>query len=208
MIGVDNGNTGKGILFVVSSVSGGGKTTVINGLLDSLPGLRVSVSHTTRDPREGERDGVDYSFISRENFRRMIREGEFLEWAEVYGQYYGTSRTAVEEARGAGCDAILDIDVQGALQVRDRSPDAVLVFLLPPSMEEQVRRLEKRGTEAPKQLEKRLGAASEELASVSEYDYAVLNDDVREAVAALRSIVVSERCRTGRITPGGKSHGR
>jgi guanylate kinase len=196
---LDNVHSGKGILFVISSVSGGGKTTVIQHLVASQPCLCVSLSHTTRNPRKGEKDGVEYFFVSRDTFERMIREDQFLEWAEVYGHYYGTSKAAVEEAVSGGCDAILDIDVQGALQVRERRPDAVLIFLLPPSMEEQGKRLAKRGTEAPDQLEKRLEAATGELASVFEYDYAVLNDEIGEAVDGVRSIVVSERCRIGRI---------
>ena len=201
MAKISDGQTGKGILFVISSVSGGGKTTVIKSLVASQLRLRVSLSHTTRDPRKGEKDGVEYFFVSRDTFERMIRENEFLEWAEVYGQYYGTSKTAIDGAVSEGCDLILDIDVQGALQVRERRPDAVLIFLLPPSMEEQGKRLAKRGTEAPDQLEKRLEAASGELASVFEYDYAVLNDEIGEAVVRVKSIVISERCRIGRIFP-------
>ena len=198
---IDNGLVGRKILFVISSVSGGGKTTVINRLMDRLPGLRVSLSHTTRKPRPGEREGEDYFFVSRGEFAKMIEKEEFLEWAEVYGHLYGTSKAAVDASVSGENDAILDIDVQGARHVREKRPDAVLVFLVPPSMEEQGKRLEKRGTEDSNQLLKRLEAAREELATLFEYDYAVLNDEVGEAVKAVKSIILSERCRTGRILP-------
>jgi len=198
---IDNGLVGRRILFVISSVSGGGKTTVINRLMECLPGLRVSLSHTTRKPRPDEREGEDYFFVSRGEFAKMIEKEQFLEWAEVYGHLYGTSKAAVDASVSGEDDVILDIDVQGALHVREKRPDAVLVFLVPPSMEEQGKRLERRGTEDPNQLLKRLEAAREELATLFEYDYAVLNDEVGEAVKAVKSIILSERCRTGRILP-------
>jgi guanylate kinase len=195
MLNLDNGRTGKGILFVVSSVSGGGKTTVINRLLQNIQGLKLAVSHTTREPRKGEQDGVQYYYVSRESFENMIDEGSFLEWAEVYGHYYGTSKQSVDGLISESCDVILDIDVQGAIQIRERRSDAVLIFIVPPSEEEQSRRLEKRGTETVNQIRDRLNAARQELALVSEYDYAVRNDEIEETVSTLKSIVLSVRCR-------------
>lgn len=195
MQSIDNGRSGKGVLFVVSSVSGGGKTTIINRLLECLQDLRLAVSHTTREPRDGERDGIQYFYVSRDRFDSMIEGNSFLEWAEVYGHYYGTSIESVEKLVSEGCDVILDIDVQGAMQIKDKRSDAVLIFIVPPSGEEQARRLQNRGTETADQLRKRLDAAREELALVYEYDYAVRNDDVEETVSTVKSIIVSERCR-------------
>lgn len=194
----ENGLGGKGITFVISSTSGGGKTTLVRRLLESLPDLALSVSHTTRDPREGEVDGSDYHFVQRDVFQTMMESCGFLEWAEVYGEYYGTSEAAVESILSEGRDAVLDIDVQGGRQVRDTVPGAVLIFIIPPEKAELIRRLRSRGTETPGQLEKRLSAAREELALMPFYDYAIRNDDLQEAAAALRSIVVAERCRVAR----------
>jgi len=194
----ENGKKGKGILFVISSTSGGGKTTLVRRLLKCLPDLALSVSHTTREPREGEVDGSDYYFIDKDEFIKIIESGGFLEWAEVYGEYYGTSRLAVENITEQGRDVLLDIDVQGGRQIRDRVLEAVLIFIIPPERDELIRRLRKRGTESPSQLEKRLSAAREELALMPFYDYAIRNDDLEEAVEALRSIIIAERCRITR----------
>ncbi len=193
-----NGKQGRGILFVISSTSGGGKTTLARRLLKSLPDLALSVSYTTRDPRKGEVDGSDYHFIERDEFNKIKEPGGFLEWAEVYGEYYGTSRLAVESVIEQGRDVLLDIDVQGGRQIRDRIPEAVLIFIIPPERDELIRRLRNRGTESPSQLEKRLSAAREELALMPFYDYAIRNDDLEEAVEALRSIIIAERCRVTR----------
>lgn len=192
---IDNGRTGRGLLFVVSSVSGGGKTTVIKGLLEVVDELELSVSHTTRKPRPGEVDGVDYTFIDEADFKGMIDEGFFLEWARVYGHYYGTSSTTVDAITGRGRDAILDIDVQGAMQVKEKREDAVLIFIVAPSEEEQERRLKDRGTENTDEVRARLEAARQELAFISEYSYSVLNDDVKDAIQTVISIIRSERCR-------------
>lgn len=194
---LDNGNTGKGILFVISSVSGGGKTTVINRLLKRIDGLGVVVSHTTRDPRKNEVNGREYFFVTRCVFEKMIEEGRFLEWANVYGHYYGTSKRSVEEVSNGSRDAVLDIDVQGAMQVRSERPDAVLIFIVPPGQQEQERRLRGRGTETDSQVQRRLEAAREELALIPEYDYAVRNDDIESAVNAVKAIIISQRCRPG-----------
>jgi len=192
---IDNGRSGKGLLFVISSVSGGGKTTVIGKVMEMMNDLRVSVSHTTRKPRPGETDGKDYHFISREGFDRMIESGLFLEWAPVYGQKYGTSRSAVDAITGIGFDALLDIDVQGAMQVKEAREDAILIFLAPPGEEEQERRLRSRGTETEHDVDKRLEAAMRELAFMEEYHYSVLNDDLNDAVHTVSSIIRAERCR-------------
>jgi len=194
----ENGTGGKGIVFVISSTSGGGKTTLVRRLLESVQDLALSVSHTTRDSREGEVEGSDYHFVDRHFFEKIMKSDGFLEWAEVYGEYYGTSRTAVESIVRKGQDAILDIDVQGGRQVRERVPGAVLVFIIPPEEAELTRRLRDRGTETPAQLEKRLLAAREELALMPFYDYAIRNVDLEEAAEALRSVIISERCRTSR----------
>ncbi|UCG38544.1 MAG: guanylate kinase [bacterium] len=202
---IDNGKSGRGILFVISSVSGGGKTTLIKDLMTRVGDLHLSVSHTTRSPRDSEVDGRDYHFVTREEFETLVQEKLFLEWAEVYGELYGTSKSEVEGTSGRGEDVILDIDVQGAMQVRRQRPDAVLVFILPPSEIEQARRLDMRGTETEEERARRLKAAREELAYIPDYDYAVRNDILEEAVQTVRSIVVAARCRPGTAYA---SHGR
>jgi len=184
-----------GLVFVISSVSGGGKTTVIRDLMEVLTGIRMSVSHTTRKRRPGELEGRDYYFLSESSFKRMIDEGLFLEWAEVYGHYYGTSVAEVDSITAKGLDAVLDIDVQGAMQVKKRREDAILIFIVPPGEEEQARRLTKRGTENEGEVEIRLKAARRELAFENEYHYSVLNAELRQAVGAVRCIMVAERCR-------------
>jgi guanylate kinase len=194
----ENGRGGRGILFVISSPSGGGKTTLCRRLLSGVPGLGLSVSHTTRPRREGEREGVEYHFVDEASFARMREAGEFLESARVYGHSYGTSRKAVERVLACGEDVLLDIDVQGALHIRERFPGAVLVFILPPGLGELRRRLSARGTEDENTVELRLAAAKMELAEVERYDYAVLNDDLQDAYDVLRAVLVAERCRVGR----------
>jgi guanylate kinase len=188
-----NNCSGVGNLFVISSVSGGGKTTVISHLMDLMPDVQLTVSHTTRQARPGESDGKDYFFTSRERFRSMIEEDHFLEWAEVYGKFYGTSADAVESVSQSGFDAILDIDVQGAMQVREKRPDAVLIFIVPPSEEEQERRLRGRGTESEEDVGRRLEAARQELAFADDYDYCVVNDKLAEAVESVRTIIQDHR---------------
>lgn len=192
---IDNGLTGKGLLFVISSVSGGGKTTVIRGLMEALGDLRMSVSHTTREPRTGEVQGQDYHFIPEDLFKSMVEEGLFLEWAQVYGHYYGTSKTKFDSITGGGHDVLLDIDVQGAMQVRERRKDAILIFIVAPGEKEQERRLRDRGTESDHEVKVRLEAARQELAFIQEYHYSVLNDEVKDAVGAVSSIIRAERCR-------------
>jgi guanylate kinase len=166
--------------------------------MDEVEGLGFSVSHTTRQPRSGEADGVHYHFVDRPAFERLIADGAFAEWAEVHGNLYGTSFGALEARLAEGSDVILDIDVQGALQIRSRVQGAVLVFVLPPSLGELRCRLEGRGLDGPKTIERRMGNAKGEMALAERYDYLVVNEDVSLATRNLASIIRAERCRTGR----------
>lgn len=193
----------KGILLVVSAPSGCGKTTILNRVMRSLPGLEFSVSHTTRGPRPGERDGVDYHFVDEATFITM-RDGQpagFLEWAEVHGNMYGTSVAAVQRQQQAGLDVVLDIDVQGAAQVIDRSTP-VTVFIAPPSLTELERRLRGRGSETEAAITLRLANAKDELDCADTYEYLIINDQLEEAVESLKSIIIAERSRQRR-TPAG-----
>jgi guanylate kinase len=192
--------TAPGAVFVVSAPSGAGKTTLCKRLLAEVPALEFSVSFTTRAPRPGEREGVDYHFVGRDEFDRRRRDGEFLEWAMVDGECYGTSGRAVKEATGAGQDILLDIDSQGAEKVRTLIPDAVLIFIMPPGKEALRKRLMKRGTDTPETMARRLSLAWGEILKASLYDYVIINDDLEEAYERLRSIVVASRCRRERQT--------
>ena len=183
----------RGISFVVAAPSGTGKTTVCLALREGDPRLLLSVSHTTRSPRPGEREGADYHFVSEAGFQRLIAAGAFLEWAVYNGHHYGTSWQAIEGPLAEGLDVLLEIEVQGARQVRQRLPDARLIFLLPPSMRALVRRLEGRATDTAAQVAARLRSARSELEAVEEFDYAVVNDDLERCVANLREIVAAER---------------
>jgi guanylate kinase len=185
----------RGTLFVVSAPSGAGKTTVIERVLSDVPGIRFSVSHTTRPPRGEEREGVDYHFVDRPTFERLRAEGKLLESAEVHGNLYGTSRAELERARAEGRDVLLDLDVQGAAQVRACLPEAVTVFILPPSYPALEQRLRGRGQDDPATIERRLAVAAREIAKVTEYDYALVNDDVDACVEELKTIIRAERCR-------------
>ncbi len=190
--------TGRGMLIVVSSPSGGGKGTLIDRVLQTVPGVSYSVSYTTRAPRSREQDGREYFFVSREAFEEMIRRGDFLEWANVYGHLYGTSRAQVERERDAGRDIILEIDVQGAESIRGLIPDAVTVFILPPSFELLQNRLIARGTDSPADLERRLQGAPAEVEQYENFQYVILNDDINRASAQLAAVVYAERARRER----------
>ncbi|WP_299234043.1 guanylate kinase [uncultured Halomonas sp.] len=183
----------QGTLFVVSAPSGAGKTSLVRELVESLDGIQVSVSHTTRPRREGEVDGVNYHFVEVTEFEAMVERGEFFEYARVFDNYYGTSRPAVQAALAAGQDVILEIDWQGARQVRQQLPEAVSIFILPPSREELERRLSGRGTDEHAVIERRMRDAVSEMSHHDEYDYLVINDDFTTALAELRALVVSHR---------------
>lgn len=190
----------QGRLFVVSAPSGTGKTTVVSRLIERVPSLRVSRSYASRAPRGGEVDGVDYAFVSRQTFEAMIAGGEFLEWASVFGNYYGTGRADTDRVLGAGHDLVLVIDVQGARQVRDCRA-CVSIFLLPPSADALEARLRGRSQDADETIRRRLERARDEVAAYREYDYVVINDDVDRCVDRLSGIVTAERCRPDVMSP-------
>ncbi len=180
---------------MISAPSGSGKTTLVQKLLASFADLRFSVSYTTRLPRGAERDGVDYHFVTRAEFQEKIGKGEFLEWAEVHGNLYGTSRSATEEIRAGGEDILLDVDVQGAAQVRKAEPEAVTMFVMPPSLQALEGRLRGRNQDSPLVIESRLAGARREIERYREYHYVLVNDDIDETAALLKAIVVAERAR-------------
>lgn len=182
----------KGRLFVVSGPSGVGKGTVVTEVLKRLPNLRRAVTYTTRQPRPGEVQGKDYHFVSREEFERLKEQGAFLEWAEVYGNFYGSPRHEVEQILSSGQDVVLVLDVQGALAVKRQIPDAVLIFLEPPSLEELRRRLEMRGTDPPEVIERRMAKAQWEMEQASKFDHIVLNDELERAVNELVKLMGRE----------------
>ena len=187
--------TSRGTLFVVSSPSGGGKGTIIRHVLEDVGNLSYSVSYTTRAPRQGEIDGREYFFVSRETFEEMVAAGEFLEWACVHGNLYGTAKNQIIEDTAAGADIILEVDVQGAASVRRLLMDSVSIFILPPSYDVLRQRLITRGTDSPEELELRLRNAPEELKQYSAFDYVIINDEIDRAVGQLASIIYAERAR-------------
>ena len=187
------------IVFIISAPSGSGKSTLVNGLLKSDPGLVFSISYTTRAPRGAERPGQNYYYISREEFEARIARDEFLEYAEVFGNYYGTHRSTLEEAQAKGADLVLDIDVQGARQLKSRIPDAVSIFILAPSRAILEQRLRDRSEDPEAVIERRLREAAEEIRNCTAYDYIVVNRDVQVSVDALASIVKAERVRRSRM---------
>lgn len=189
----------KGILFVLSGPSGVGKGTVCAALRRKLPGLIYSVSATTRSPRDGEVDGVNYFFKSREQFHHMIETDALLEHAEYVGNYYGTPREFVEKTLSEGKDIILEIEVQGALKVKDKFPEGVFVFLMPPSLNELKQRIVGRGTESQATIDHRLSVAVDEMNLLHHYDYAVVNDEIDQACNRIMSIITAEHCKRERF---------
>ena len=187
--------TMRGKTFIVSGPSGVGKSTVLNALFRKHDNLFFSVSATTRAPREGEVDGVHYHFIGADQFRKMIEEDDFLEYAEYVGNFYGTPKKYVDAAMDEGRDVILDIEIQGAKQVCEKRPETVRIFIAPPSWAELAHRLTSRGTDTPEKVEKRLLRAKVELQTADTYDYFVINDTVENAVAELEAILCAEHCK-------------
>ncbi len=183
----------RGVPFVVAAPSGTGKTTVCHQVVQNDPLVEFSVSHTTRERRDDEAEGIDYHFVTQERFQEMVREDAFLEWAEYDGNRYGTSRASIEEPLARGRDMLLEIEVQGAAQVRERRGDARFIFLLPPSMEALRERLCARNTDAPERIERRLALAAREMEEVIRFDYAVVNDDLERCVAEVGEILRGER---------------
>lgn len=191
----------RGNLFVVSAPSGAGKTSLCRKLTTSVPGIRHSVSYTTRGPRPGEQNDVDYTFVGEDQFRAMASAGEFAEWAEVHGNLYGTSRDRVEEMLLSGLDVILDVDTRGAGQLRRAYPEAVFIFVLPPSMAELRRRLTGRMSDSADEIKRRLRRAREEMRDYREYNYVIVNDDFEKALSGLAAIVTARRLRSDRVDP-------
>ncbi len=187
--------TRRGNLFVISAPSGSGKTTLVRRLLDTLDDVQFSISFTTRSVRGSERDGIDYHFIAEESFRSKIEEGEFLEWAEVHGNLYGTSKLETEKIRAGGEDILMDVDVQGATQVRKAQPDAVTLFIMPPSFAVLEMRLRGRRQDSDKVIEGRLVEARHEIHHYKDYDYVLVNDSVDRTSELFKAIVLAERMR-------------
>ena len=190
----------RGLLIVISGASGTGKGTVCKKLLADLPEVAYSISATTRTPRPGEVDGREYYFLSVEEFKTWIAEEKFLEYANVYGNFYGTPLNKIEERLNRGEDILLEIDVQGALNVKDKCPDGIYMFLLPPSLDELKRRIEGRGTENPESLARRLKNAVAEIKIGLHYDYVVVNDTIDNAAAQIKTILAAERLKVARNT--------
>lgn len=189
----------KGNLIIISGPSGVGKGTVCRALLEKYQDVSLSISATTRKARVSEQEGREYFFYTKKEFLDLIERKAFLEWAKVFDNYYGTPRTYVENILQQGQDCILEIDVQGAMQVKSKWPTGIFIFLVPPSREELVRRISCRGTEGKAEIQKRLARAEEEMEHLKGYDYIVLNDYVQDAVEKIRAIIVAERCRTSRL---------
>jgi len=186
-------------VFIISAPSGSGKSTLVSRLLATVPGLMFSISYTTRNPRGAEIDGQSYRFVTRADFEGMIDRGEFLEWAEVFGNYYGTHCGILEEARDLGKDLVLDIDVQGARQVKCHLREAVTIFILPPSREILEKRLRARGEDSEAVIQRRLHDAAREISNYEAYDYVLINRDLAESDDVLSGIVHAERARRTRI---------
>jgi len=192
----------EGVLFVISAPSGAGKTTLCKEIIDKFPNLRHSVSYTTRTPRTGEVHGRDYFFVGQDEFSRMVADSEFAEWAEVHGNLYGTSLSTLKQCRSQGIDLILDIDCQGAQQLKGRFDGGVYIFILPPSIAELRRRLDGRSSDSEEVIERRINNAAAEIKESRWYDYIIVNDKFSEAVEQLKSVLLAEQCRSFRVIQG------
>ena len=186
-------------MIVVSAPSGSGKTTLCRNIVSSRPNTRYSISATTRPARKGEKNGRDYLFLSRDEFEEKKQRGEFLEWANVFGEYYGTLRQLVENTRNEGKDIVLNIDIQGASQLKKRCPEAVLIFILPPSIEILEQRLRNRKSDTEDEILKRLQLARTEISKIDNYDYAIVNKDIKDSVDKLLAIITAEKSRLERM---------
>jgi guanylate kinase len=189
----------EGIVFIISAPSGAGKTTLCKEVIDIFPGVRHSVSFTTRQARPGEVHGRDYFFVDSEKFQSMAEAGEFAEWAEVHGNLYGTAISTLEEYRTKNVDVILDIDCQGAQQLKQRFTGGVFIFILPPNFHELRRRLDRRNSDSEAVIERRILNAAAEIRESRWYDYIIVNDDFSQALNELKSVMLAERCRTSRV---------
>lgn len=189
----------RGSLIILSGPSGAGKGTIHNELLKTEDNLTYSISMTTRSPRAGEKDGVDYYFVNEEEFKKEIEKGSFLEYAIVHGNYYGTLKRDVNKNLDKGLDVLLEIDIQGALKIKENNPDGIFIFIMPPSMRELRNRLVKRGTETKEKIIERFKNAYKEINEMNKYNYVVINDELDKAVLKVRSILIAERCRVSRI---------
>lgn len=192
----------KGLLFVVSAPSGAGKTTLCKELVALVPGLRHSISYTTRKPRPGEQHGREYFFIEEPAFQDMVQRNEFAEWAPVYGHLYGTPRSALTAMMDQGADVLLEIDPQGAMQIKKRFEDAIYIYIMPPSLDTLRVRLQNRAGDSPEEIQRRLQKAKEEIWSYREYYYIVRNEDMKQALKELEAIVLAERIKTKRLNIG------
>jgi guanylate kinase len=190
-----------GQLFIISAPSGAGKSTILTAVKKRVSGLGYSISHTTRKPRGDERNGVDYHFVDDRTFTKMINEGAFVEWAKVYDNFYGTSSSNLQDQTSSGLDVLMDVDIQGGQNIKDRFPDSVLIFLLPPSLEELERRLRERGTDNEPVIRARMESAADDIKNCTWYDYIIVNDKLEKAIDEAQSIIVSKRCVTDRQLP-------
>ncbi|MGM0369164.1 MAG: guanylate kinase [Bacillota bacterium] len=185
----------RGNLIILSGPSAVGKGTILAQLMDNYDDIHYSVSATTREARSGEENGIDYYFMSEKNFKSLVEDDQFLEWAKVHDNYYGTPKKYVEETLDQGEDVILEIDIQGAAQIKNKYPEGIFIFLLPPSLEELKARIHQRGTETEEAIKTRLKNAEKEMSKVKDYDYAIVNDKIKTAVNKVKSVIIAERCK-------------
>lgn len=191
-------NRARGMLFIVSGPAGAGKGTICNTLKQLVPGIHLSISATTRSPRRSEQNGIDYVFVSRDQFEKMIADNELLEWAEICGNFYGTPRALIDQLLTGGQDVLLEIDVQGAAQIKEMYPDAIMVFVMAPSLSELEQRLQNRGSDSAETIQNRIALANRELQHVHDYDYLLINSVIQTAVEDLKAIIQAEGCRVSR----------